>query len=297
MSMIGEHRKKRKVFVSAALAWALLVPLSSSASQQNDPFYLRLLEKAQKAFLAKNYGEAARDFEIAAFGLNQDIILQAKAYFFIGLSYFQLKDIKKSESFVRLGVDLLGDRSLAVLKLPDSVLPDLAKLLTFLNIQLAQPIPSLAPPAPPEEENQEKSSESPRKIGKENQKPDEKKAANVDKKDSPSTPPLTLDKIKEGDIIALNLVDTLPVATRRIAAVYPASASGSKIAGTVTVNALISEKGNVIKTEIIQGIKGAVGFDQAAAQAVRRWKFEPATINGIKVKVWMPVSIVFKKQD
>ena len=93
------------------------------------------------------------------------------------------------------------------------------------------------------------------------------------------------------------MVDTLPVATRRIPAVYPTSASGSRITGTVTVNALISEKGSVIKTEIIQGIKGAVGFDQAAAQAVRRWKFEPATINGIKVKVWIPISIVFKKQE
>jgi protein TonB len=93
------------------------------------------------------------------------------------------------------------------------------------------------------------------------------------------------------------MVDTLPVATRRIAAVYPSSTGGLKITGAVTVNALISEKGNVIKAEIIQGIKGAVGFDQAAAQAVRRWKFEPATIKGIKVKVWMPISIVFKKQE
>jgi protein TonB len=273
------------------------LPITSSASQQTDPFYLRLLEKAQKSFLARNYGDAARDFEIAAFGLNQDITLQAKASFYIGLCHFYLKDIKKSESFVRQGADLLGDRSLAVLQIPDSVLPDLEKLLTFFDIQLAQPAPPVDPPAPQEKEKQEKSSETPPETGQKKQNPEEKDAANIDQKNPGSALPLTLDKIKEGDIIALDMVDTLPVATRRIAAVYPSSASGLKITGTVTVNALISEKGSVVKTEIIQGIKGAIGFDQAAVQAVRRWKFEPATIKGIKVKVWMPISIVFKKQE
>jgi len=67
------------------------------------------------------------------------------------------------------------------------------------------------------------------------------------------------------------------------------------IEGTVIINALISEKGDVIETEIIQGIKNAVGFDQAALKAIRQWKFEPASVKGINVKVWMRVGIEFKK--
>jgi protein TonB len=287
----------RRVFLSLALVCAASLAFTSLASLQTDPFYLRLIAKAQKSFLAGNYGDAARDFEIAAFGLNQDLTLQAKAYFFIGLSHFHLKDIKKSESFMRQGAELLGERTLAVLQIPDSALPDLEKLLTFFNIQLALPAPPIDPPAVQEKEKQEKSSESPPETGLKAPESDEKVTANSDQKDPGSAPLITLDKIKEGDIIALDIVDTLPIATRRMAAVYPSFAHGLKIAGTVMVNALISEKGSVIKTEIIQGIKGAVGFDQAAEQAVRRWKFEPATIKGIKVKVWMPISIVFKKQE
>jgi protein TonB len=295
--MISNQRKRRGLFLPLVMMGMASLAFTSSASQQTDPFYLRLLEKAQKSFLARNYADAARDLEIAAFGLSQDIILQAKAYVYLSLSHYYLNDIKKSESFLRQGVDLLGDRSLAILAIPESALPDVEKLLTFFDIQLAEPTPSIDSPAPQEKEKQEKSSETPPETGQKNQQPAEKEPARDNQKDSGSIPPITLDKIKEGDIIALDLVDTLPVATRRTAAVYPSSASGLKITGTVTVNALISEKGSVVKTEIIQGIKGAVGFDQAAVQAVRRWKFEPATIKGIKVKVWVPIDIVFKKQE
>jgi TonB family protein len=294
------EKSKKLIIRIIILVWIFFIfqfDMSARQTQQIDPFYRNLMAKAEKAFLFKNYAEAARDFEIATFGLNQDTTLQAKASFYIGLCHFYLKDVKKSASFLRQGADLLGDRSLAVLGIPDSVLPDLDKLLTFFDIQLALPTQSVNSPPLQEQEKQKKASESPPETGQKSQQPAEKEPARDDQKDPGSAPPITLDKIKEGDIIALDMVDTLPVATRRIAAVYPSSTSGLKITGTVTVNALISEKGNVIKTEIIQGIKGAVGFDQAAAQAVRRWKFEPAAIKGIKVKVWMPISIVFKKQE
>jgi TonB family protein len=295
--MIGGRMRKRRVYLSLALVCVASLAFTSLASQQTDPFYLRLLEKAQKSFLARNYGDAVRGFEIAAFGLSQDITLQAKAYIYLSLSHYYLNDIKKSESFLRQGADLLGDRSFAILAIPDSALPDLEKLLTFFDIQLALPTQSVNLPPLQEQEKQTKASESPPETGQKSQQPDEKEPARDDQKDPGSALPITLDKIKEGDIIALDMVDTLPVATRRIPAVYPSSTGGSKITGTVTVNALISENGSVIKTEIIQGIKGAVGFDQAATQAVRRWKFEPATIKGIKVKVWVPIDIVFKKQE
>jgi len=298
--MPNPEKSKQLIIRMLILVWIFIVfqmDISARQTQQIDPFYKTLIARAEKAFLIKNYAEAARDFEIAAFGLSQDTILQAKAYFYIGLSRFYLRDVRKSETFLRQGADLLGDRSLAILGFPESALPDLQKLLAFYDIQLAQSTSPGDAPAPEEKEKQEIPSETPPTIDQKSQNPDEKKAANPDQNDPGSASPVTLDKVKEGDILALDLVDTLPVATRRIAAVYPSSARGSKTAGTVTVNALISEEGNVVKTEIIQGIEGAVGFDQAAVQAVRRWKFEPATIKGIKVKVWVPIDFVFKKQE
>jgi protein TonB len=297
--MISQKRKNRSVFPSLALAGAVLFVFSAFAFSQSDPFYLKLLEKAQKSLLAKSYGDAARGFEIAAFGLSQDTTLQARAYFCAGLAHYRLNDPIKSERFLRLGADLLGERNLAILEIPESVVSDLQKLFTFFNIQVAVPTPSLpSPPLPPsqEQEKQAADSNSPPKTGQE-KRPAEKEPAKSDKEDPGNSPPIILDKIKEGDIVPLDMVHTKPAVTRRVAAVYPSSAAGPRATGTVVVNALISEKGSVINTEVIQGIKGAFGLDQAAVQAVRRWKFEPATVRGIKVKVWMPINIVFRQPE
>jgi TonB family protein len=294
--MLNSHLKKRGPFLCLALAGLSSLVLVQTAFPQTDPFYLRLLEKAQKSFLAKNYADAARDFEIAAFGLSQDTTLQAKAYFCAGLAQYYLNDPKKGESLLRLGAELLGDRNLAVLEIPDSALTDLRKLLTFFNIQVAFPAPAVSPPPVQEQGNQAANPKPAPETGQA-KRPAEKKAAADSKKEPEGSPPITLDKIKEGDIIPLDMAHTPPVATRRVAAVYPSSAAGSGITGTVVVNALISEKGTVVKSKITQGMKGAAGFDQAALQAVRRWRFEPATVNGIKVKVWLPINIVFKQRE
>lgn len=294
--MLGGTKKKRLATLFLIIVGLASFAIASFSSNQTDPFYLRVLEKAQKSFFAKDYWNAAQDFEIAAFGLSQDKTLKAKTYIYLGLSHFYLKNSEKSAGFLRQGVELLGDRSLAVLELPESVLPDLETLLNFFDIQLAQLAPLINPSAPPEKENQGRSSETSMEKDQKAEQPAKKATANIDQDDPGNTPPLALSTVKEGDIIALDMVDTLPVVTQRIPAVYPSSAVGSGIGGTVTVNALISENGSVIKTEIIRGIKG-IGLNQAAEQAVRRWKFEPAAVKGIKVKVWMPINIVFKKQE
>ncbi len=91
-------------------------------------------------------------------------------------------------------------------------------------------------------------------------------------------------------------MDSPPTAVRRVPAVYPNYIGAKTVEGTITVNALISENGSVIKTEIGKGMKDYAGFDQAALRAVQQWKFEPASVNGIRVRVWLPVAIEFKKR-
>jgi TonB family protein len=293
---MSTHLNKRPLLRSLVLTGIASLALAALGAQQTDPFYLKLLEKSQKAFLAKNYAEACRGFEIAAFGLAQDPTLQAKAYFYAGLSHYYLKDPVKSESFFRQGAELLGDKGLAALDIEESIRPDLEKLMAFFDIAAARPEPPAETPPSQGQEEQAEAVDSPVITQPKDKEPAMKERAGADRKTA-SSAPVPLDEIKEGDLIPLDMVYTVPVATRKVAAVYPPTATGAKTTGTVTVNALISEKGNVIDTEIIQGIKDAYGFNQAALQAVRRWKFEPATIKGIKVKVWMPISIVFKKPE
>ena len=287
----------------------LFIATSLLPAQQTDPFYKNLLENAQKSFLARNYEEAARDLEIAAFGLLEDKTLRAKAYVYLSLCKYYLKDIGSSEKSLREAAALMSEEGFEKLEIYESAWPDVEKLMTFFNIARAQvqPIPKeVAKPAPPAlkppiskpSEPQAKPDEKPGGTpAQQGPQPTQSSGTSPDSKevdDPPKSDP-RIDAIKEGDLLSIDLVDIAPTAIKRVPAAYPSYTGASAIEGTVLVNALISEKGEVIKTQLIKGLKDAFGFDQAALRAVRQWKFEPASIKGIKVKVWIPIAIEFKK--
>jgi protein TonB len=104
-----------------------------------------------------------------------------------------------------------------------------------------------------------------------------------------------LPKVKLGDIIPLDSADTPPVAVKIVDPVFPSLAMNLGVEGTVLVNALISENGDVIQAAIVKGIKGSYGFEEVSQNAVRKWKFKPATKDGINVRVWKTIAINFKK--
>ena len=88
-------------------------------------------------------------------------------------------------------------------------------------------------------------------------------------------------------------VDTAPKVLRRSPIVYPELARQQGISGYVTMNVLINENGNVDDVEILDSKPKEI-FDLKADSTIRAWKFEPATYNGKKVKVWAMQKIVFK---
>ncbi len=316
------------IFIFAWLFLAIKIDLFAQGSQQIDPFYLNLLEKAQKTFLSKNYTEAIRQLEIAAFGLAGEKVLKVKAYVYLSLSHYYLRNMKESEKYLKEAADLVGEKEFENLQIAESAWPDLEKLLISFNIREA---PKEAPPQVPatvdkpvkakREEPKKREQKAPQKTAeKPPEKPSEQPLA-ADKPlqpataqgkppDADTTPPIkledkatqepaqppqsTLDNIKEGDLVPLEMVEIPPAVLKRVHADYPTAARSFGIEGTVIVNALISEKGDVIKTEVIKGIKSSFGFNLSAQNAVRQWKFEPAVIKGLKVKVWMPIAIVFK---
>ncbi len=98
----------------------------------------------------------------------------------------------------------------------------------------------------------------------------------------------------EGDLVDLASVAEPPVALKTADPVYPPSAQRLGVEGSITVNALIDEKGNVIDTGILKGIQDDKGLGRAAETAIRKWKFLPAKKDGVNVKVWKPFVIVFK---
>jgi len=101
-------------------------------------------------------------------------------------------------------------------------------------------------------------------------------------------------KASLGDLVPLDKVDSQPLIIRRIEPSYPAYAQTLKVEGQVTMNALISEYGDVLQVNVTRGIAGNFGFEKAAENAVKQWKFKPAQKDGVNVRVWKPFTIGFK---
>jgi TonB family protein len=108
----------------------------------------------------------------------------------------------------------------------------------------------------------------------------------------PEAPPVI--PVKEGDLVDLALVDEPPQTLKSVQPSYPTAAQRAGLEGSITVNALIDENGDVIDTGILKGIINDRGLGKAAESAIKKWKFQPARKGGVNVKVWKPFIFVFK---
>jgi protein TonB len=73
--------------------------------------------------------------------------------------------------------------------------------------------------------------------------------------------------------------------------VYPPLARDTHIWGTVVVDAVIDEHGNVVQARVVSGHPFLM---DAALKAVLLWKYEPTTLNGQPVSVELQVQVHFK---
>jgi TonB family protein len=85
---------------------------------------------------------------------------------------------------------------------------------------------------------------------------------------------------------------TRPEKISGAAPVYTMLARRAQISGTVILEAIIDEQGNVESAKVLRGLP--MGLDRAAVEAVKTWRFNPATLEGKPVKVYWVLTVDFQ---
>jgi protein TonB len=80
----------------------------------------------------------------------------------------------------------------------------------------------------------------------------------------------------------------------RVDPVYPPLAKQTHMQGTVVIDAILDEKGDVIEMKVLSGPPLLI---QAAVDAVRRWKYQPTFLNDQPVQVQLNVTVTFRLSD
>ena len=75
---------------------------------------------------------------------------------------------------------------------------------------------------------------------------------------------------------------------------YTEIARKARIQGVVIVQAIVTKTGDVQDVKVLKGLP--MGLDTAAADAVKIWKFKPATLHGKPVDVYYNLTVNFTLQ-
>lgn len=87
-----------------------------------------------------------------------------------------------------------------------------------------------------------------------------------------------------------------PAAMARFQPSYPSSMVRAGIEGAATVRVLIGSDGGVKSVELVRATDPAF-FEATRTQALRYWRFTPATKDGIAAESWRTMTVKFKLES
>jgi TonB family protein len=83
----------------------------------------------------------------------------------------------------------------------------------------------------------------------------------------------------------------MPTRVSAVDPVYPPEAAAKGVSGTVILEALIGENGEITSSRVLRSVPG---LDEAATHAVRQWVYEPTVVGGKPVPVIVTLTVSFK---
>jgi len=83
----------------------------------------------------------------------------------------------------------------------------------------------------------------------------------------------------------------MPQKTRNVPPRYPQAAIDDRVQGTVVIDATITSKGCVSTARVLHGIDPRL--DWAGIEAVLKWRYTPAKLDGSPVPVIMTMTAAF----
>jgi protein TonB len=96
-----------------------------------------------------------------------------------------------------------------------------------------------------------------------------------------------------GTAFEIGEVDTPPQALFRAAPVYPFAAKRRGITGDVVLRFLVDENGQISRISVVSAEPAGV-FEDAAIDAVKRWRFKAGIYDGEAVRTWVVAPFQFR---
>lgn len=84
---------------------------------------------------------------------------------------------------------------------------------------------------------------------------------------------------------------TVPVEVSRVQPRYPERAREERLSGSVVLEAIITEAGDVADVRALRSPQPLL--DEAAREAVCQWRYEPARLGGVAVPVYLTIVCTF----
>jgi TonB family protein len=107
-------------------------------------------------------------------------------------------------------------------------------------------------------------------------------------------PPTPTPSVREGDIVSPGPGVSTPVLLNQVTPKYPPVAMQMRAGGVVTLEILVGINGEIEDVRVAEVTRKGMGFETSATEAVRQWRYKPATKKGVKVRMWVKVRVPFK---